>query len=174
MIISTLAATALASVLVYGDSLSSPVCGWPHQLEEFSQIKVQLNAMPGRTWSEWTLPDDMYPTDELSAVIIWLGTNDSAWGVDRRPQFMRRVTSHVNELVGRGFTVFVGLPPLYTPAFAPVRKKLQSLARPPYVLVHDVNWRNMPTLDGIHPTCDGHVRVAWEWLKVLTNTTFGY
>jgi hypothetical protein len=145
-------------LLIFGDSLSASECSWPQVFSEYG-LAVQVQAQPGRMFMDWNVPSDLYPF-EGAKVVIWLGGNDALWSMHLRPSWANRVADKVSTIKQRFGDVIVILPPDFEVFDTTgVREILSGLDA---TIIDPTWWADIPTLDGVHPTCEGHRQVAYQ------------
>ena len=167
-----LAALALPAhaVIVFGDSISAGPTSWPHYLKVDHGYHVAVEAMAGRSASNWEPPRDLLPISH-GKVVYWLGTNDS-----RSPLailYSMAVKQHLHFLLTRGFEVVLVLPPVGdNPALDTTYVRQEALAQcranqwfaQPIICAdpEDIGYSS-GTFDGVHPTDDMSRQLA-AWI----------
>lgn len=160
--------------IVIGDSISAGECSWARLLQHHG-VPIMLHAQPGRSIAGnaeekgFTLSEDLKPWGMYNTAIVYISANDVR--IDPNGNILYKAQNLIDDLVDRGFKVIFILPPIIitrrdwdTYSARLVLMELQNATIFDPSPVH--------TLDGIHPTCEGHIQLAGEMAFMLWFWTF--
>ena len=161
-----------ADFVLIGDSISDWRGGWADILQD-EGVRVRSLTQPGRSIRDFELPRDIKADPKYyDHAVYFLGTND-IWQNAYPHMIEASFLAHINGLERAGFSLTVIAPPIFSErdgSSRAVRRllykhKAKSEVSPGYKLVDTKNiWHSVNTMDGIHPTDDGHRALA-DFLK---------
>jgi hypothetical protein len=149
----------IETLLVIGDSLSTEATAWHSYLP--ATYHVHIMAQAGRRISEYQPPRDIRGNHKL---VYFIGTGDILY-LSPAEKTKVYITEHLEYLAGRGYEITVVTPPLFN------LKKFDQLNREHRKVINaipNVNhcdlawvWDKTMTWDGIHPTPELSMRIAY-------------
>jgi hypothetical protein len=165
-------------LIVIGDSLSTTDQGWPNQLREIApRWNVQVMAQNGRTIRDFSIPRDLWTSGNNETVVYFLGANDILQK-NATPHAKYRLQSHIAFLLERNFKVLLIIPPslglddqLIGKSNSEHREMIESCrGTAPNLWVYDLDnvWDPSMTTDGIHPTAELSIEIAYAINMVLS------
>jgi hypothetical protein len=150
-------------IAVIGDSLTSVIYSWANVISTPEQ-PLYIMAQPGRTIRDYEIPRD-WVAFHYSHVIYFIGTNDilAELNILKTRRIFRH---HIRFMIDRNFKPIVILPPVYDKAkenSLAIRKMMRNTSDNHAVPIIDLAnvWDSSWTRDGVHPTEQGHMILAY-------------
>jgi lysophospholipase L1-like esterase len=148
---------------IFGDSLTSPGYSWANQMDTHYR---QVLAVPGLRLKEFSLPTWIKPTDEITGIILFIGTNDAGSGVPV-DEFADRLGAVVDQALSQGLSVACVEIPVwphlaFTHADFDPYRAAQALLCPSMLYVEVTEEVMVDSPDGLHFGPGGHAIIAQQ------------